>query len=153
MSFTIDNIRTLLIELNDAMILEGAQPAELLICGGAALALQGLGTRVTRDIDVLGAWLADGMQVAAIGEFPTAFARAIERVANAHPELAGMKPDWVNLGPKLIVEFGLPEGYASRVTAFRVGDRLTLHRLGRVDLIARKAIVEELGHEDLAYYL
>lgn len=147
MTFTPDHIRNLLSELNDALTLDEAEPVSWLVCGGTALALQGLGTRSTRDVDVLGTWPANGIEVVAIADFPVAVKRAIRRVAAAHPELQGAGPLWVNLGPRQIVEFGLPEGFAKRLTALRVGDKLTLHLLGRPDLIALKlfAAADDMG--------
>ena len=204
MSLNTHNLYALLGELHDALLLEDAAPVEWIVCGGTALALQGFGTRTTQDVDVLGNWVATGVQVVAIGAFPPEVARAIARVAAAHPELQGMGPRWINLGPQEIVKHGLPEGFAGRLTVTRIGARLALHLLGRLDLIALKlyaaaddmgrrqqihfddlqvfkptateldygiqwvlrmpdphhrirpslkSIVEELGHEDLAYYI
>ncbi|MBL9150011.1 MAG: hypothetical protein JNM94_15090 [Phycisphaerae bacterium] len=146
-TFTVDNLRALLAELNDAMTIEDAGPAEWLVCGGTALALQGFGSRTTRDVDVLGNWLPQGLEVVAIGTFPAAIERSIARVAAAHPELQGMGSAWVNLGAQPLVGFGLPEGFAQRLTAVRVGERLTLHLLGRTDLIALKlfAAADDIG--------
>jgi len=146
-TLTPDNIRGLLSELNDALTLDEAEPVSWVVCGGTALALQGLGRRTTRDVDVLGSWPASGIEVVAIVDFSDAVKRAIRRVAAAHPELQVAGPLWVNLGPRQIVEFGLPEGFANRLTAIRMGDKLTLHLLGRPDLIALKlfAAADDMG--------
>lgn len=198
------NLPELLRELNDALAIEDAPQVEWIVCGGTALALQNLTARTTRDIDVLAQWDATMLEVVVIGTFSPAVRRAIDRVAAAHEELGATLPAWVNLGPQQIVSRGLPEGFASRLVRICIGDRLTLHLLGRLDLIALKLyaasddlgsrqaihladlidlkpsahdlefaiawvdrmpdpqhrlrpalkrIVEDLGHDDLAYYL
>jgi len=147
MSLAIHNLNPLLKELNDALLLEDAAPVDWIVCGGTALALQGFGTRTTRDVDVLGNWMRQELQIVAIGTFPPAVERAIVRVAQAHSELLDMGSRWVNLGPQEIVKHGLPERFAERLTAMRIGDRLTLHLLGRLDLIALKlyAAADDMG--------
>lgn len=147
MSLAIHNLNPLLKELNDALLLEDAAPVDWIVCGGTALALQGIGTRSTRDVDVLGNWMPQELQIVAIGIFPPAVERAIARVAEAHSELLDIGSRWVNLGPQEIVKCGLPERFAERLTAMRIGDRLTLHLLGRIDLIALKlyAAADDMG--------
>ncbi|MEY4787358.1 MAG: hypothetical protein RL692_1252 [Planctomycetota bacterium] len=147
MSLAIHNLNPLLKELNDALLLEDAAPVDWIVCGGTALALQGIGTRSTRDVDVLGNWMPQELQIVAIGIFPPAVERAIARVAEAHSELLEIGSRWVNLGPQEIVKCGLPERFAERLTAMRIGDRLTLHLLGRIDLIALKlyAAADDMG--------
>ena len=200
----LNDLPKLLRELHDALVLEDAPPVEWIVCGGTALALQNLTVRTTRDVDVLAEWEATTLEAIAIGTFPPAVRRAIDRVAAAHPELGGTLPAWVNLGPQQIVSEGLPDGFDSRLVTFRIGPRLALHLLGRLDLIALKLyaasddlggrqeihlddliqlkttavdlefalawavrmpdpqhrlrpalkrIIEDLGHDDLAYYL
>ena len=58
-----------------------------------------------------------------------------------------MGQNWVNLGPRALVKAGLPEGFADRLEVRRVGKRLTLHLLGRQDLLALKlyAAADDLG--------
>lgn len=146
-TLTIDNLRSLLCELNDALMLEDAAPVEWVVCGGTALALQGLGGRSTRDVDVLGDWVAKEMVVVAVSAFSPEVERALIRVAELHPELRGLGPRWVNTGPAYLTTAGLPEGFATRWTTAHFGERLTLHLLGRLDLIALKllASADDLG--------
>ena len=147
MAMTRDDILRLLQELEQWMQFEDCPPVDWLVCGGAALGLQGLQDRPTRDVDVLGRWDEAVLDAIGIEEFPEEMAACIRRVADNHPELAGMGPNWVNLGPRALVQAGLPEGFADRLQALRVGDRLTLHLLGRQDLLALKlyAAADELG--------
>lgn len=146
MSHPTDQIRRLLSELNDALILEGAEPVQWVICGGTALGLLGLLSRTTRDVDVLGERAAGGIEVIAT-DFPEGAKRAIQRVADAHRELQAPGPPWVNCGPARILELGLPDGFAGRLTELRMGERLTLHVPSRTDLVALKlfAAADDLG--------
>ena len=147
MAMTRDDILRLLQELEQWMQFEDCPPVDWLVCGGAALGLQGLQDRPTRDVDVLGRWDEAVLDAVGIEEFPEEMAACIRRVADNHPELAGMGPNWVNLGPRALVQAGLPEGFADRLHVLRIGDRLTLHLLGRQDLLALKlyAAADDLG--------
>ena len=148
------NLLPLLRELDAALLLEDADPVDWIVCGGTALALQGFGVRTTQDIDVLGTPIPGSTGIAVIGAFPPAVQRAIARVAAAHPELVGMGPNWVNLGPQAIASAGLPAGFAERLTPVRIGDRLGLHLPGRADLIAMKlyAASDDLGARQRVHF-
>ena len=177
----------LLRELNDALAIEGAEPVDWIVCGGTALGILGLVQRPTRDVDVISGWSSATLQIVQIDCFPPAVERAIVRVADAHSELkspgiTNAKP-WVNLGPKGLLDFGLPPGCTERLTPRTIGTHLTLRLPDRRDLIAFKLFaavdaahgrqpvhksdlralapneeelrefLQELGHEDLAYYI
>jgi hypothetical protein len=141
-SFAAATLSEFLAELSDALLLEDADPQEWLVCGGAALLLQGLTVRVTRDVDVLSHTGRDGtfaLSGCYSSSFSMAAERAIRRVAAAHPELTNESGRaWVNLAASQLAAWGLPSGYETRVTRMCVGDRLTLYLLARSDLIALK---------------
>lgn len=138
MELSRDAIVRLLEELDHLMEIEDCLAVDWLVCGGAAMGLQELQDRPTQDVDVLGCWDSEVLTLASIERFPDQLAACISRVAKGHPELAGMRHNWVNLGPKALVQEGLPKGYASRLRELRVGNKLTLHLMGRLDLIALK---------------
>lgn len=138
MEMTRNAILQLLQELDQWMELEDCQPVEWVICGGAALGLQKLQDRPTRDVDVLGCWDEAVLSVSGIERFPDEMAACIQRVADNHPELAGMGQNWINLGPRALVQAGLPDGFASRLHMLQIGNKLKLHLLGRQDLLALK---------------
>ncbi len=138
MKMTQDAIMRLLQELEQWMELEDCPPVAWVICGGAALGLQNLQDRPTRDVDVLGCWDEAALAIIYEETFPSKLAICIKRVADNHPELAGMGESWINLGPRALVHAGLPDGFASRMHVERIGSRLTLHLLGRQDLLALK---------------
>ena len=128
----------LLRELNDALSLEGAGHVDWIVCGGTALALKGMLSRTTQDVDVIAAWSASSLDVIGLRDFPPAVERAIDRVAAAHPELRAAGKRWVNLGPRRLLEFGLPAGCTRRLRALSIGPSLTLQLPDRIDLIAFK---------------
>lgn len=128
----------LLRELNDALAIEGAEPVDWIICGGTALGLLGLVQRPTRDVDVISGWNPATLQIIQIDCFPPAVERAIVRAAEAHPELQSSGISWVNLGPKGLLDFGLPPGCTGRLTPRIIGTHLTLRLPDRRDLIAFK---------------
>lgn len=136
MQMTSEALRQLLAELADWLDHHECDPVEWVVCGGVALALQGLHTRTTRDVDVLGTWDTPGSEIAGIDDFPEKVKVCIERVIQDHPELQGTR--WINLGPRHLVEFGLPDGFEDRLHAISFGTRLTLRLLGRQDLVALK---------------
>lgn len=154
MELSRDDILRLLRELDQWMELEDCPAVDWVVCGGAALGLQGLQNRPTRDVDVLGRWNEEVQSVADIESFPENVAACISRVVASHPELAGLGRNWVNLGAYTLGQQGLPEGFAGRLRELRVGNRLTLRLLGRLDLLALKlyAAAEEQGPRREIHY-
>ena len=61
---------------------------------------------------------------------PRPLLEAVEDVAAA----LGLSSDWLNAGPTDLLQFGLPEGFESRVQV-RIHARLTIHIAGRLDQI------------------
>jgi hypothetical protein len=142
-----DDILRLLQELDQWMEFEDCPPVDWVVCGGAALEIQEFQNRPTRDVDVLGQWDETVLNVTNIEAFPEKLLSCIRRVAADHAELADMGQKWVNLGPPPLVQAGLPQGFADRLRKLRVGKRLTLHLLGRKDLLALTlyAVADEHG--------
>lgn len=142
-----DAILRLLEELDQWMELEDCPPTDWVVCGGAAMGLLELQDRPTRDVDILGRWDKAVAGIAGIDTLPDKMVACIKRVVDNHPELAGMGQNWINLGPRALMQAGLPEGFADRLHELPIGDRLTLHLLGRQDLLALKlyAAADEHG--------
>ncbi len=128
----------LLEELSQWLEFEDCEPIEWVVCGGAAMALQNLNLRTTRDVDVLGQWNAGLLEISRIEDFPDEVKACIRKVAQNHSELQGLKENWVHLGPRKLVEFGLPRGFEQRLTTRKFGKRLALHLLDRADLLPLK---------------
>jgi len=135
-----NNVKSLLEELADWLQFEGVGPTDLLVCGGTAMGLQRLHDRPTEDVDVLGRWDRQLVEVACMDDFPERVKACIHRVATNHPELQGFEKDWVNLGPQHLARQGLPQGYQSRLRSMTFGKAglLTLHLPDRLDLIPLK---------------
>jgi hypothetical protein len=132
------NAHSLLRELNDALALEGAERVEWIICGGTALLVRGLAQRSTLDVDVIAGWKQETLELVPLRRFSPLIERAIDRVAEAHPQLRAERGRWVNLGPRRLVEAGLPPGCIDRLTPLSIGAHLTLHVPARMDLLAFK---------------
>jgi len=99
---------------------------EAVVIGGAALALLGVVTRQTRDCDILHPKLSEAIRAAA-----TEFAALVRR------ERGELSPDWLNNGPSALAET-LPAGWKHRLQRAFSGHALTLHSLGRLDLLRSK---------------
>ncbi|HEX2040966.1 MAG TPA: hypothetical protein VHF47_14675 [Acidimicrobiales bacterium] len=102
-----------------------------LAIGGGTLLLLGLVDRPTADLDVAGEVVEGGY--AKLDALPPTVAEAVRDVGLAF----GLRPDWVNTGPRTLLDFGLPPGMEGRVHRRRYGG-LELHLPDRVDLICFK---------------
>ena len=110
------------------------EPVELLVCGGSALIVLGLGQRATKDIDILAyvkrTETGDIKLIKAepLNDQLIAASRKVARDFNL-PDI------WLNTGPASAVDLGLPEGIMERVATRKYGQKLTIHFLGRHDQI------------------
>jgi hypothetical protein len=108
----------------------GTAPVSLLMCGGAALNISGLLTRLTADVDVLGAMHANGK----LGEMPDWIYPLAAEVA----EELGLERHWLNDAAASVTSMGLPSGILLRATRHDFGKRLQVAIISRLDLIALK---------------
>lgn len=145
-------LESLLTELGDWLEFEDCAPVDWVVCGGVALSLQDLQSRTTRDVDVLGNW--GGATIACIQDFPDEVKACIRKVVENHPDLQALDMRWINLGPSRLATFGLPEGFERRLTSVSFGKKLTLHLLGRQDLLPLKlyAAADEFGRRQEVHY-
>jgi len=120
-----------------ALLEERGQSAAILVIGGSSLLLHGWVDRPTADVDVLG--FAEDAIYTKAERLPEFLAAAADDVGAA----LGLDDGWLNCGPAGLVDFGLPEGLAERVSVHRYGG-LEVHLPGRHDLICFKlyAIVD-----------
>ena len=116
----------------------GVRHHEIVVIGGAAMSVLGLGIRPTKDVDVLALRdrTTDGPQVLLVKHkpLPDELVSAASSVADA----LGLEPEWLNPGPADLLDFGLPEGFEKRLTARTYGPRLTVLLPSRADLIFLK---------------
>lgn len=114
---------------------EDGHTFELVVIGGAALNVLGFVSRPTKDVDILGLRLyAEGARVVKVDPLPAELADAAARAAAD----LGLDPSWLNAGPTDVLDWGLPEGFESRLTQRSYGPRLLIHFPSRVDLISLK---------------
>ena len=99
---------------------------DAVVVGGTALALLGVVSRQTRDCDVLDP------------EIPEEIKRAAREFA-ASRRAAGesLEDGWFNNGPASLTR-QLPDGWKERIEQVFGGKALTLHSLGRTELLMSK---------------
>lgn len=116
----------------------GAGPYEIVMVGGAAMSVLGLGIRPTRDVGVLALRedAADSPRIALVKRkpLPSPLLSAAASVADA----LGLERHWLNPGPADLLDLGLPEGFEERLTSRTYGPRLTVWLPSRRDLIFLK---------------
>jgi hypothetical protein len=130
MPLTHDSLRDALATLG-SILEDRGYSYEVVVIGGGALLLIGLITRSTKDLDVVA--LADGDKWSRASPLPKPLTQAVKDVADA----LDLADDWLNAGPTDLLDFGLPEGFASRTTVERFGS-LTVRYASRIDQVAFK---------------
>ena len=114
------------IEAFDAWLTSKSLRLEAIVIGGSALALLGVTTRQTRDVDILDPHLADEIVVA-----------SREFAAYLRKDGIELADDWLNNGPIQLADI-LPSGWRLRLRTVFNGDSLNLTTLGRPDLLKSK---------------
>lgn len=104
---------------------------DLVLIGGGALLLLGLIERPTRDLDIVSR--VEGDRWVEGEPMPEGLAKAIVEVARA----LDLDDHWLNAGPTNLLRFGLPAGFADRVSVRRY-QALTVRLAARVDQVAFK---------------
>jgi hypothetical protein len=110
----------------DTLLSELGLHFEAVVIGGAALNLLGTVSRETKDCDVLDPSIPSAI-LAAASEFQ-------KREQAAGREL---EESWLNNGPASLVP-QLPEGWRDRLRVVFTGQAMTLHCLGRRELLMSK---------------
>jgi hypothetical protein len=124
-------LETALRALGDLLASRGLH-YEVVVIGGGNLMLRGLVSRpTTKDIDLLGSWTSTGVET--MGPMPEPLRAAVVDVARAYR----LAPDWVNLGPESLLDFGLPDGLVDRLERRDFGG-LVIWLAGRFDMICFK---------------
>jgi hypothetical protein len=96
------------------------------VIGGTALALLGVVSRQTRDCDVLDPQIPEDMKLA-----------AREFAASRRDAGESLDDDWLNNGPASLIR-QLPDGWKKRLEQVFAGKALSLHSLGRTELLMSK---------------
>jgi hypothetical protein len=104
---------------------------EIVAIGGGSLLLLGLVERTTKDLDLV-ALIEEGRFISA-EPLPQALLQAAEEVGKA----LELGRDWLNSGPKGLLDAGLPAGFMERMHV-RYYKGLTIHLADRFDQICFK---------------
>lgn len=104
---------------------------EIVAVGGSALLLLGMGTRPTKDLDIVAVGSPPAPRKA--DPLPDQLVEAAREVASN----LGLVDNWLNPGPASLMDFGLPEGFFDRIGTRQFGG-LVVHLAGRVDQICFK---------------
>jgi len=131
------------LETLGAVLKEKGTSFELLAIGGSGLLLLGLIDRPTGDLDVIALVRNGAFQK--LEALPEALENAAEQVGEA----LGLRDQWLNAHPSSLMDFGLPEGWESRLAMRQYGG-LCLHLASREDQICFKlyAAVDQFGGQD-----
>src|SRR5688572_19445921 len=130
MSFSAVTLEEALVTLGE-LLADRGESAELVAIGGGSLLLLKLIDRPTKDLDLV-AVVREGRLIRA-EPLPAFLVLAIRDVAAA----TGLADNWLNAGPASLLDFGLPNGFETRLETRQFGS-LTLHLAGRFDQICFK---------------
>lgn len=109
------------LELLNFYLKKSNQQRSFTICGGASLFLQGITTRTTRDIDIVGEEIDQSLSEAAL------------LVAKD----LGLKPKWLNTEPKALAH-DMKEGWEDRIFLIHENSHLKIFSISRSDMIFAK---------------
>jgi hypothetical protein len=128
------------LETLGAVLKERRTPFELLAIGGSGLLLLGLIDRPTGDLDIIAL-----LQSGAFHKLES-LPGPLEAAAKQVGEALGLGDRWLNTGPSMIMDFGLPSGWEGRLVTRQYGG-LCLHLPSREDQICFKlyAAVDRFG--------
>ena len=115
-----------LLEKFDLFLVERGLQFEAVAIGGAALNLLGIVSRYTRDCDILDPNIPEAIDEAA---------RAFATLMRSRGDI--LNDDWLNNGPESLKK-NLSDGWRSRLVSAFLGRAITLHTLGRPDLLKTK---------------
>ena len=131
MSKTIDvtKLHEALNLLHEQLILINAPAIELVVCGGSALIATGLILRTTQDVDILA--LMEKNQLESSIPLPPYLIEAADKVG----KILGLPENWLNNGPAVQFQMGLPDGFQQRLQQEIIGKKLVIHYISRYDQI------------------
>lgn len=111
----------------------GANPVEIVVCGGSALILTGLVTRTTEDVDVVA--LRHEGRLISPDPLPAELRKAALEVAEDLP----LSMDWLSNRPSRteggLFQLGLPHQFGQRLQTRPYGTHLKVHFISRFDQI------------------
>ena len=115
--------------LHEQLILLNAPAIELVVCGGSALIATGLILRTTQDVDILA--LMEKNQLESSIPLPPYLIEAADKVG----KILALPEKWLNNGPAVQFQMGLPDGFQQRLQQEVIGKKLVIHYISRYDQI------------------
>ena len=106
---------------------------EVVLIGGGNLLLRGLIARTTKDGDLL-AQVGPDRSLVRIEALPVPLAVAVRDVGLAF----GLAEDWLNVGPRSILDGPLPDGFTERLERHEYGSGLVVWFAGVFDQVCFK---------------
>jgi hypothetical protein len=91
-----------------------SQSCCVVVLSGAAINLHGILDRATSDVDIV-AFTVDGRPGLELCAPPSVLPPALQRAVATVARDMGLEPDWMNTGPALQWQQGMPAGLASRL--------------------------------------
>jgi hypothetical protein len=125
-------LATAMTAVGDTLAARGGKH-EVVLVGGGNLLLRGIISRSTRDGDLLGL-LGSNHRIIRIEKLPADLAEAVRDVAEAY----NLRPDWLNVGPRAILDRPLPAGFYERLERQQYGTGLVVWFAGLYDQICFK---------------
>lgn len=130
------------LELTGRLLNERGQQFEVVVIGGANLAIQNIVERLTVDVDVVSVRAHSAIEFECAKPLPEQLEGAVSGVA----AIKRVPARWMNGTASADFDLGLPRGYETRLSS-RVFGGLTVSLAHRSDLVAWKlqAAVDNLG--------
>ncbi len=125
----LSKLNTTLKQLNDQLLWQASPAIEIVVCGGSALIATGLVQRTTQDLDIIA--LMDSGELLDSEPLPDYLLEAADKVG----KMIHLPTGWLNNGPASQFNMGLPPGFQQRLSTTVIGEKLTVHYIGRIDQI------------------
>ncbi len=125
----LSKLNTALKQLNDQLLWQASPAIEIVVCGGSALIATGLVQRTTQDLDIIA--LMDSGELLDSEPLPDYLLEAADKVG----KMIHLPTGWLNNGPASQFNMGLPPGFQQRLSTTVIGEKLTVHYIGRIDQI------------------
>jgi len=137
------NLLNILRLLEERLRIVGTTQLALVVCGGSALIATKLVARTTQDVDIVCLMSPNGDLLD-----PEPLPHELLEAASVVARNLSLPEGWLNCGPADLFRMGLPQGFADRLEAHRIGPCLTVHFIGRLDQIHFKlyAAVDRGGY-------
>lgn len=125
----LSKLNTALKQLNDQLLWQVSPAIEIVVCGGSALIATGLVQRTTQDLDIIA--LMDSGELLDSEPLPDYLLEAADKVG----KMIHLPTGWLNNVPASQFNMGLPPGFQQRLSTTVIGEKLTVHYIGRIDQI------------------